>query len=192
MAAKRTQTSLFSVSPRLKDHEARREHGGKLRQGKRKVARPIDPRKPLHVTLRSSIAKGALSMLRPVNEKRIKELIEQYAARYELTILQYANSGNHLHILVRMKSREGFQRFLKTISGLIPRLVTGALKGAPHGKFWDAPAYTRIVEWGPDLENTGFYVIMNEMEAAGVWSRNMTSSPERSKSRGPQGSGSSG
>jgi len=91
-------------------------------------------------------------------------------------IYQYANSGNHLHLLLRAKTRRGFQRFLRTFSALVPRIVTGAKKGMPivardpkgHGKFWDALAYTRIASWGRHFFNGRYYVIRNELEAEGA------------------------
>lgn len=85
-----------------------------------------------------------------------------------MRIHRYANSGNHLHLLVVGKHRDGLANFLRTIGALIPRLVTGAKKGRPIGRFWDHLAFSRIVEWGRDFLKTRLYVIQNESEGAGV------------------------
>jgi hypothetical protein len=54
-----------SKQPYLHDAlRPRAEHGGSIRQGRRKLARPVDPKRPLHVVLRSEKAKGDLSLLR--------------------------------------------------------------------------------------------------------------------------------
>src|SRR6185437_12792175 len=137
------------------------EFGGETRKGKRKVARPIDPKRLLHVVLRSSIAKGPRSMLTPAHEGRIRRIIENASGKYDVRVRRFVNVGNHLHLLVQTRSRKAFQGFLREISGRIAMLVTGARKSHPIGKsrFWDTLAYTRIVSWGRDLANLKTYFI---------------------------------
>src|SRR5687768_13525122 len=106
-----------------------RAHGGAIREGKRKLARPFDPKRPLHIVLRSSLARGEQSLLRARFEKRVKHLVYSSAERAGVRVYRYANSGTHLHLLIRAKSREKLARFLRTAAGLIAREVTGAKKG---------------------------------------------------------------
>lgn len=131
-------------------------------------------------------------MLRPIHAIRIKKLVYRRAEMSGVKIFEYANSGNHLHLLVRATSKDGFKRFLRTITGIIARRITGAVKGRATGKFWDELAYTRIVTWGRDLFNTRFYVLMNELEASGVWSRNwkltLKTAPHSAQNGRPRGS----
>ncbi len=54
---------------------------------------------------------------------------------------------------------------------MIARIVTGAKKGSAFGRFWDALAYSRVVEWGRAYFIAKYYVIQNEMEAEGIWQR---------------------
>ncbi|MGZ3687846.1 MAG: hypothetical protein ACXVBW_06080 [Bdellovibrionota bacterium] len=164
MPRKPAQTSLFS-HPRLKAFERRTEHGSGIRERRRKLARPIAKNRCLHLTLRSERAKGHWSLFQERNERHVKHLVHALARKRGVRIYQYANSGNHLHILLHPKSgREEFQRYLKTLTGLIARHVTGARKGQAKGKFWDGLAYTRLVEWGRDFINAKRYVIQNEDE----------------------------
>lgn len=51
--------------------------------------------------------------------------------------------------------------------------MTGARKGDRKAKFWDALAYSRVVAWGRDYFNSYYYVIQNELESLGVWSRTL-------------------
>ncbi|MCM2324780.1 MAG: hypothetical protein NDJ90_16090, partial [Oligoflexia bacterium] len=60
---------------------------------------------------------------------------------------------------------------LRALTGTLARTVTGAKKGVKKGKFWDTLAYSRVVTWGREFKNVGFYVIMNELEGLGIWSR---------------------
>jgi hypothetical protein len=165
-----SQTTLF------KQHSAfalysRTEHGGDLRKGRRKLWRPYDPRRPIHLVLKSSRAVGAWSFLDDRNRRRVRHLIERFAAKNGVRVFRFANAGNHLHLVVQAKQPEQFKSFLRTISGLIARAVTGARKSHAMGKFWDRLAWTRIVSWGNDLKRLLDYVLMNEMEGEGVWRR---------------------
>jgi REP element-mobilizing transposase RayT len=144
------------------------EHGGDVRTGKRKVARPIDTKKPLHVVLRSARARRAWSMLRPDFAPRIRRKVASLARRYDVRVYRYANVGNHLHLLARVRSRRALQTFLRVFAGVTARLVTGAKRGRPVGRFWDRLAYTRIVSWGREFRAVGAYVRQNEAEALGL------------------------
>ena len=155
----------------------RDEHGGELNQGRRKLYRPFDPRRPLHLTLRSERARGAWSMLDHKNARRVRHLVYRFAEKNGVKIHKYANSGNHLHLLVQSKRHEDFKAFLKTITGLIARAITGARKGKPAGKFWDSLAWSRVVNWGRDFKGVVDYILINEMEGATVWRREWSRKP---------------
>jgi REP element-mobilizing transposase RayT len=143
----------------------RLEHGGELAQGRRKLDRPISTDKPMHVVLRSDKAKGEWSMLRHRNDRRIRHLVYQLAKRFNVRVYQYANAGNHLHLLVRAKSRSDFQAYLRALSGCVARAITGAKKGVRKGPFWARLAYSRIVQWGRDFLGVKVYLLQNDGEA---------------------------
>ncbi|MDR3607162.1 MAG: transposase [Oligoflexia bacterium] len=147
--------------------KARTEHGGAIRQGKRKLARPLDPKRPLHLVLRSEKAHGRLSLLYDQNWREIERLTAKLSRRYGVRVYQFANSGNHLHLLMRGKTRKGLQDFFRVLSGKVAQLVTGAKKGQAFGKFWSALAYSRVVEWGRSFSEAKYYVLRNELETHG-------------------------
>ena len=151
--------------------KAQVEHGGELRKGKRKTMRPFDPRRAMHIVLRSSRARGDWSMLRPKNRDNVERLTRAIAKSRGISLYRYSNVGNHLHLLVRARSRKAFQSFLRELTGTIAALITGAKKGNAIGKFWDRLAYTRIVTWGRDFRNLELYFIKNLFEAAGLLTR---------------------
>jgi REP element-mobilizing transposase RayT len=147
----------------------RTRHGNEIRKGLRKLHRPVDSTKPLHLVFRSERAKGNWSLRRFKHIEHIRKLTYALAEKNQVKIFQYANAGNHLHLLVHAKDRDGFKRFTKTLTGLIARLVTGARKGNPiQGKFWDSLFFSRVVEWGRAFLAAKDYVIQNELEANGV------------------------
>ncbi|MCM2279415.1 MAG: hypothetical protein NDJ89_15175, partial [Oligoflexia bacterium] len=65
------------------------------------------------------------------------------------------------------------------LTGTIARTITGARKGVRKGRFWDALAYSRVVTWGRELKNVSIYVIMNELEGQGIWSRHWAGSSRK-------------
>jgi REP element-mobilizing transposase RayT len=144
--------------------------------------RPLDPRRPLHLVLRSSRARGSWSL--HVHERRTRELVHRLARKFGVRVYRFANSGNHLHLLVKAPTREASQNYLRALAGMLARAVTGARKGRPIvGKFWDHLAFSRVVAWGKDFTRTRRYVITNEIEAAGMGDLGGRKSAARAKNR---------
>jgi len=141
-----------------------------------KKARPFRARLPLHIVLRSSIAKGARSFLR--FDIEIETLLIDQAARHHVKIYGAANAGNHLHLVVQAPSKEHLAAFLKSISGRIAQIVEGKSKEqnrtAFKAPFWDARPYSRLLSWGRDFRNVCRYIGINATETAAGLSRSGT------------------
>ena len=142
--------------------------GGDLQNGKRKGLRPIDPKATIHLVLKSSRAKGAWSLLHRRNKMRIHDLLLKLARENGIKIYRYTNVGNHLHLLIKIRNRSAFQKFLRVFSGRVVMFITDARKGNPQGKFWDSLAFTRIVQWGKDFTRVTRYFLKNELEGLGL------------------------
>ena len=143
-----------------------KSHGGAASLGKEKKARPIATKKPMHVILRSGRARGEWSLLS--RQKEIEETLRKLAKKFHVRVYSHANVGNHLHLLLQAQRREDFQNFLRVFPQAVVFLVTGARKGKPVGRFWDALAFSRIVEWGKDFENALDYLKKNLLEGRGM------------------------
>ena len=159
---KRKQLGLFANDCK------RTEHGGVVRKGKRKVARPIATRKPMHLVLRSTRATGAWSFHRKKNSAAIEQVLSSLAKRYGIRVIGFENVGNHLHLLIQGKSRVLLQSFLRTLPAKLALAITQAKKGKPQGRFFDEIVFTRVVEWGRDILRAKDYLFKNRLEAAGV------------------------
>jgi REP element-mobilizing transposase RayT len=145
-----------------------KQFGGSLLKGNPREARPIAVKRPMHVVLRSGLATGPRSMLKPGTARRIEALVRRRATESGVRVYRFANSGNHLHLVLVSRSRAGFQRFLRAVTGLIARVVLGVERGRPLGvRFWDARPFTRIVEWGREYRIVANYVLGNHLEAVG-------------------------
>ena len=157
-----TQLKLFRETPREV------QHGGSYNHGKAKKERPLLEKKPLHVTIRSTSAVGARSLLQPNHARFIKEYLRTQAKKWRVKVYEYSVNGNHLHLLVKTETRLGFQNFLRSFCGVVARKITKAERGRPFGKrFWDHTAWSRIVEWGKAFTHARRYVVQNQDEADG-------------------------
>jgi hypothetical protein len=166
---KKTQLDLFAKSSPFgygKTEYGGSEKGKDRRIGKRKVQRPFDRKKPLFLTLKASCAINKLSMRNYNRDIVIKALIDQTAETTGTKIHNYSNNGNHLHLVASFRSRIAFQKFLRTITAMIARLVTGARKGKPFGKFWDALAHSKVVNGKRGFIEVMKYVDANVIEAS--------------------------
>src|SRR5262245_5705781 len=162
MARYRRQLELFG------DGKWTNEHGGSLAIGKRKAARPIATKRAMHLTLKSELAVGKLAFTERKTRQFINELVEKLSKETFVRAYDVGIETNHVHMLVRAKTREGYRSFVRQLSGRIAQFVTGARKGRPFGRFWSYLVYTVIVEWGRHYRNVKRYVRQNLLEGLGV------------------------
>lgn len=133
-------------------------HGGKPQKG-RKLERPLAKKHPIHLVLKSSRAKGSWSFLSFRNRIWIEATLRSKAKKFGVKINDFANIGNHLHLKVRIHNRENFQHFLRALTSVIARKITGARKGNKRGPFWDHLAFTRVLRsWREELYLRGYFM----------------------------------
>lgn len=143
---------------------SKKTYGG-ITKGKRKVARPISTKKWMHLTLKSKKAKGNFSLLNPKNFLKVSQIIKKQAFKHGVEITDYVNMGNHLHLKVKPHSRKGFQAFLKSTTAMIARSVMGVNRNTSFGKFWDALAYTRVIQTAYELLQLKGYFKANRIQS---------------------------
>ena len=182
-------TSIFmgrAIQPVLSSEmKVRITHGGESWQGRRKCERPIATRRPMHIVLRSSHAKGQWSFLHPRHAPFIREWVPSLAKRFHVQLCEWSTNSNHLHLLLRARTRQGLQHFLMVLGSRIAQHITGARKGKPIGKrFFDSIPFSRIVEWGKALVAAKRYVVQNILEASGAISY-QPRNHRRTSSKGP-------
>jgi len=169
-----TKISLPQLLPGF-HFKNRLSFGGSLLDGKRKSARPVDSKQALHLVLRSSQARGESSLLRHAHA--LDRLLNRQAELHGVHVLDRANAGNHLHLVVRPRSRRALRGFLRSVSGLIARKVLRKERGpagvrsrdrrASHN-FWDARPFSRICPaYGRAYAALKHYLRQNRVEALG-------------------------
>ncbi len=147
--------------------------GSLLKNSNPKTKRRFVKGLPSHIVLKSSTARGHLSLL-PQN-RRIEKILSVHAQKHFIKILSVANAGNHLHILLQAPSREHQSNFLRAVSGHIALMMNKMMmnkisqsKSSQITKFWDARPFSRVVKAGRDLQNVLRYISINSTEIIGL------------------------
>jgi hypothetical protein len=138
--------------------------GGSQLKSNPKEKRYISTREAMHLVLRSDRAKGAHSFLR--RSKHARELIYKISEKYGVRIYKFANVGNHFHIVLRIYKRFLWKAFICELTSRLAALV------GLNGKLWKGRPFTRVIAgWGRNFKNALGYVSLNQLEAAGVITR---------------------
>jgi REP element-mobilizing transposase RayT len=180
---KMRQNDFFQKDRELQPN--RIKHGGSTAKGLRKLSRPLTKNKPVHLVLKSSAAKGQYSFLTANNRVFVESTLRNRAHQFGVTLRSFENMGNHIHAVVKFKCRNDFQNFLRTMTALIARFVTGARRGKPFGrKFWDELAFTRIINGYRDFLSIENYLNKNAIERElGRDMRDVVEAPETKRRR---------
>ncbi len=173
--------------------------GSLLKNSHAKTKRPLDSKLPLHLVLRSDWAR----MRTPRAFGVVNRIVQESARKYGVTIYKFANVGNHLHLLIRVKSQRLWAAFIRELTGRIaqglqgprirspglqgprirspglqgPRIRSPGLQGPRRRKFWSQRPFTRIVRgWRQPFRALKEYIGLNILEAEGFISRSETKS----------------
>lgn len=165
MRARRANLFEYFDRKDLKKRYGRTQYGGANTKGHRKLERPLSTKRWIHLVLKSDKAVGKLSLLLPRNKHLIQRVLKEKARKFGVEVANCINVGNHLHLKIRIASRESFQKFLKSITALIARGITGAKRGRKFGRFWQGLAFTRVLMSGREELLLNRYLVMNEWEA---------------------------
>ena len=140
-------------------------HGGSEGIGKRKTARPLVTKRPMHLVFKAEVS----TLRRKGNLSYIEQVTKTLSKNFFVRIYKLSINSNHLHLIVQAKNKKGLQDFLRAMGSNIAIHVSGACKGKPlTGKFWSHPVWTRIIEWGKPFQIALSYVQKNILESLGL------------------------
>jgi REP element-mobilizing transposase RayT len=137
---------------KLFEFDTRTSFGGTLNLGKRKVLRPLDSKRPVHL-----IFKADQDDLLLRERALIEEVLRRNAAKLGLRIRTLAVNADHIHIVIEFPSREIFKKWIRAVTGVLARKI--------QGLSWRQLPYTEIVNWGRHLVRAESYVEENQSEA---------------------------
>ncbi|MGE3387953.1 MAG: transposase [Bdellovibrionales bacterium] len=136
---------------------------------KHRHARPLSTRHPIHLVLRSSKAQGAQSFWHRQNKLFVQNCLRKYSARFGIQVLNCANVGNHLHLLMKLGNRFTYEKFIRAFSAAISLRLTkwNKNKGLRTEKFWDFRPYSRVVVGQRNILTMKDYISINQLEGLG-------------------------
>ena len=111
------QETLCFLNPQVKkgrQPKNPRIHGGHELRGRADKKRHLSFKEPMHLVLKSQIAKGRFSLL--TKARKIQEILYRDARQRGIKIYKLANSGNHLHLLIKVSDRVGYARWIRAVS----------------------------------------------------------------------------
>lgn len=141
---KRQQLLLFQDKTNL-------THGGSKAKGKRKCARPLSTKHPIHLVLKSF---DSYRLLR--NTQVVEQTIGKYAKKFGVTVYEIAVHADHIHLSFKTPSRLLYQRWIRAVTSVLA-LRIAKLK-------WSLPPFTRIGTWGRDFKRLTKYIRLNKTE----------------------------
>lgn len=138
--------------------------GALLKNSHAKTKRPLDSKLPVHLVLRATESKLRL----PKNFQIVGEVVNRVCKKHGVRIYRFANVGNHLHLLIKIRSRPSWAAFIRELTGRIAQKT--------HTK-WTQRPFTRVVSgWRKAFKAAKDYVTFNVWEAEGFIERMHTKS----------------
>ena len=132
-----------------------KEFGGSLLKGKRKIARTLDSRKPLHFVL-----KCQKSIKLPLHRKTLQQLLRRYAKQFGVKVYKESVQKDHWHFCIKITTRHLYRSFIRALTGTIARRFGKGL--------WIQRPYSRVVAWGRDFLTVLDYILLNVCEVFGI------------------------
>jgi len=162
----------------IKDYK--KQFGGTLLLGKRKMKRPLSTKNPIHLILKSN----RKDIFKPGN-RSLENLIRSQCERFSIHIYDFALNWSHVHLLIRIRDRQDYIKFIRALTSLIATRVRQFQNEIRNGNLGREPCqsdsdlqkiftlrpFTRIINWGRDFKNALSYQILNQFEALGMISR---------------------
>lgn len=135
----------------IKHSNNQKIYGGSLLKGKRKSARPLDSKKPLHLVLKAT---NSFALLR--NQKLIEQLNAKMSQRFGVKVYSIAVQADHIHLNISFASRRIYTMWIRALTGALARKIQKL-------KFKFLP-FTRIGSWGRDFKTVQNYILKNRIE----------------------------
>lgn len=146
-------------------------HGGAFHRTRygRSRPRPLSAHASVHLTLRSSLAKGAWSFRLPHHAAGIQRLTAKFAHKHGIRLHSMANVGNHLHLHLQLGRKQSYTPFIRALTAAIAMAVTRRSRWQKNqSKFWDQRPFTRLVQGAKAFLRVQDYVEINNLEGHGI------------------------
>ena len=122
------------------------------------VARPkLDPRKPLHVTVR--LRSGLPSLREQALLERVRSAITHGKTRFGARVVHYSVQRDHLHLIMEAHDRSGLSRAMRGLGVRVARGLNGLL--GCRGRVIGDRYHARMLGTPREVRNALRYVLLN-------------------------------
>jgi putative transposase len=161
----------------FKSNKFQSQLGGELRRiraGRGK--RPLSTKDSLHVVFKMNRETHRSGLRNYKSYALSMRVIDRYAKRFFIKVIQISIKGNHIHMLIRAHKRSLFHHFFRVVAGQISqglgRRVTDTPKPSHNVsqgrvKFWKYRPFSRVVKSWTAEKTVRNYIQLNEKEARG-------------------------
>ena len=130
--------------------------------GKRKTARPLSVKCPIHLILKST---GASCFV--PGSRKLENLIRAHAEKYGIKIYRMSLNWSHIHMVMKLSDKKAYVSFIRTITSRIVAYLS-KLKGKNLKGLFDLRPFTKILSWGKQFKTVIEYHELNDLEARGL------------------------
>lgn len=129
--------------------------GGNLSSASKRELRVLSSKMPIHLVLK---AHKKFNLFK--HKAWIEKTLRKQAKNTHTTIYGLSVQKDHIHLNIKITSREFYRSFIRALSGLIARKLGKGI--------WKFRPFTRVVEWGRSFKTLLKYIEQNELEALGL------------------------
>ena len=129
--------------------------GGDLNKGKRKTARPLSCKRPIHLVLK---CKSSWNLR--LERKRVNALASKYSKKFGVQIYKKSVQKDHFHLVISISNPHSYKKFIRSLTAALARQLGKGI--------WKLSPFSRVLSWGRDFKAVMAYVEQNELEALGV------------------------
>lgn len=121
------------------------------------ILRTLSSKVPMHLILKTG---KPISLFR--NRDSIMKIVKKQAARFGIEIYTWGVEKTHIHMSLKISSRENYKKWIRATTGLIARFLGKGI--------WKFRPFTRVLSgFGKDFAALNDYIFRNEMEAFKIW-----------------------
>jgi REP element-mobilizing transposase RayT len=108
-------------------NDYKKEFGGSLLIGKRKTARPLAVKNPIHLVLKTT-------KLKPFNHtnRNLENIIKAHASKYKIKLYDFALNGSHIHMVLKLPTRAAYFAFIKTVTAALVSFLSNRGRNPPR------------------------------------------------------------
>ena len=138
---------------KLFKEKSRRFHGADVVRGKRKSSRPLAKGEPFHLNFKAN---------KQIQQETawITCVLYKFGRRFEVKVFDIDVSGDHAHLLIKIKHRRDYYAFVRAVTGVVAKALGAGL--------WKEIPFTRVANWGDDFKELKAYLKKNREEASGL------------------------